>query len=164
MNCLCGSNFDKNECCMPIISGTKAAKSPEQLMRSRYTAYAIKNASYLFNTYALKSQKSQSITEIKQWAEQTKWLKLIVIDASPYPTMDLVTSVDKLPIPTVTFSAHYILQNKIFTMTEKSNFIIENGEWRYLDGDFSSDHGVSLPGRNENCPCGSLKKFKRCCA
>lgn len=164
MNCLCGSQIDNKECCLPIINGSSSAKSPEQLMRSRYTAYAIKNAGYLFETYAIESQKSQSLTEIKQWAEQTKWLKLTIINTSSYPSIDKQATKKFSSVSTVTFSAKYILQNKIFTMTEQSSFIIENEEWRYLDGDFSSDNGVNLPGRNENCPCGSLKKFKRCCA
>ena len=44
-----------------------------------------------------------------------------------------------------------------FAHTERSRFLKENGQWYYIDG--------TRPqfGRNDPCPCGSGKKFKKCC-
>ncbi|QJX02375.1 hypothetical protein HML84_11710 [Alcanivorax sp. IO_7] len=47
-------------------------------------------------------------------------------------------------------------------LEETSRFVREDGHWFYLDGD--STVGNLKPGRNEPCPCGSGKKFKKCCA
>ncbi|MEE0875740.1 MAG: YchJ family metal-binding protein, partial [Fibrobacteraceae bacterium] len=38
--CPCGSGKSYAECCEGIIKGARLAASPEELMRSRYTAYA----------------------------------------------------------------------------------------------------------------------------
>lgn len=46
-------------------------------------------------------------------------------------------------------------------LEETSRFVKENGQWYYLDGQTQS--GAYRPGRNEPCPCGSGKKYKRCC-
>ena len=46
-------------------------------------------------------------------------------------------------------------------LEEHSRFVRENGHWFYLDG----EHTVTpfKPGRNDPCPCGSGRKFKKCC-
>ena len=44
---------------------------------------------------------------------------------------------------------------------ENSRFVKEQGQWFYVDGDLKSQAKV---GRNDPCPCGSGKKYKRCCA
>ena len=46
---------------------------------------------------------------------------------------------------------------KTGAIIERSRFLKENGQWYYIDG--------TRPqfGRNDPCPCGSGKKFKKCC-
>ncbi|UWN49666.1 hypothetical protein ASALC70_01880 [Alcanivorax sp. ALC70] len=46
-------------------------------------------------------------------------------------------------------------------LEESSRFVREDGHWFYLDGDSTVSN--LKPGRNEPCPCGSGKKFKKCC-
>ena len=36
--CCSGKNYD--ECCKPVIDGSRKAATPEELMRARYSAYA----------------------------------------------------------------------------------------------------------------------------
>ncbi|MCD4676693.1 MAG: hypothetical protein K8S18_11970, partial [Desulfobacula sp.] len=47
--CYCGSQKFYEECCFPFISGSLIPKNPEQLMRSRYSAFCIKNIEYLIS-------------------------------------------------------------------------------------------------------------------
>jgi SEC-C motif-containing protein len=159
MLCPCGSERAYTQCCQPIIMATTPANSPEQLMRSRYTAYATKQAEYIYLTYAHSSQNENSVDDIAQWAAQTTWLKLIIHSASDHKK-DLANN----DHAQVDFSAFYQLQGKIWQMREKSNFIIEDGVWRYLDGEVSDSDALNKPKRNEVCFCGSEKKFKQCCA
>ena len=70
MLCPCGSKNNQEVCCQAIIKGQQQAKTPEQLMRSRYSAYANNNAQYLYDTYANTSKSEQSIAEIAAWAQQ----------------------------------------------------------------------------------------------
>ena len=62
------------------------------------------------------------------------------------------------------FSSYYSHQGQICHMRENSNFIMENNQWRYLDGDVSENSEIDKPKRNQLCFCGSAKKFKQCCA
>ena len=64
----------------------------------------------------------------------------------------------------VEFKAHYRSGRKAGVLHERSRFTRLNGRWVYVDGDLSPQ---ALPGkkvgRNAPCPCGSTKKYKRCC-
>ena len=49
--CPCGSGRTFDECCGPFLSGAAAALTPEALMRSRYTAYAVGDDAYVLATW-----------------------------------------------------------------------------------------------------------------
>jgi SEC-C motif-containing protein len=126
-------------------------------MRSRFSAYATNNGQYIYNTYANTTRSCQSLNDIQQWANECIWLALEVHESSR---------------DTVVFSAYYIVDNTLCCLTERSNFIIEKGLWRYLDGDISSNKELCQVKRNELCPCNHYpsafaakkgKKFKHCC-
>ncbi len=112
--------------------------TPKELMISRYEAFKHKDWQYLANTSI-----NQSIKELEQMPE-VEWLKLEVID-----TYDDI----------VEFKAYYRENNQIFLHHEKSKFVKINDKWKYLDGVLFE----TKIQRNEPCPCGSGKKFKKCC-
>jgi len=160
MACYCGLNQSFEQCCANFIDGADHAPEPELLMRSRYSAYASQNAEYLFNTTAREAQKENSQNDIAQWAAQTKWLKLTVKNASRCK----ITDFDQQSPPTVQFTAIYLHNNKLYQMSERSVFVVEDKQWKYLSGDILLDEQLSMPKRNDLCPCQSGKKFKRCCS
>ena len=168
MNCYCGNQRAFEQCCELLINGNILAETPEQLMRSRYSAYATNSANYIYQTYAKSSQDNQSIQEISTWAAQTQWLKLTIKHSDKLENVDtnnLDTSNDATAsLPTVEFSALYIHNKSFCLMSEKSRFIKEQNLWRYLDGDVAEHIEISPPKRNEPCICQSDKKFKHCCA
>ena len=183
MLCPCGTGKKFAVCCSAIIEGKKQAISPEQLMRSRYSAYATKNAQYLFDTYANETQQSQSVEEIKHWANSCQWIKLNIINSSSINDSSL--SKDS-SLPTVEFEAFYLIGNKMYLLREKSRFTLENTlhtarsstssklnnqmRWLYLDGNIVAHNEISTIKRNAPCPCSVnqnktvKKKFKHCCA
>jgi len=163
MSCYCGSSQTFEQCCQKILSRNNKAQSPEQLMRSRYSAYATQNAQYLFETTAKAQQADQQLSEIAEWAKQTVWLKLVVHHADERDIVSNKTTFDIKHPPKVNFSAWYIHNKKYYQMTELSSFIIEDEQWKYSIGESLSHHELPLPKRNDLCPCGSTKKFKRCC-
>ena len=111
----------------------------EELMRNRYDAFVKEDWDYLAKTSAY-----QSVEEL-QSSPPMQWLKLDVLNADE---------------KTVEFKAYYRESESIKVLHEKSNFIKINGELKYKDGTLFN----SKVERNESCPCGSGKKFKRCCA
>ena len=158
MLCPCGLEKSFKDCCNKIINGEDKAHSPEQLMRSRYAAYATGNAKYIYHTYSKISQKPHSIGDIQQWAQQTRWLKLVIHKVSPFKEKQNIEELAQ-----VEFSAFYLHQGEINHMRECSNFVFEENEWRYHDGEISINDIVKKPKRNEACFCLSGKKFKQCC-
>jgi SEC-C motif-containing protein len=47
-----------------------------------------------------------------------------------------------------------------------SHFEKRDGNWIYIDGDIVPPKPIKKDkkiGRNEPCPCGSGKKYKKCC-
>jgi len=176
MFCPCGSNDQFKSCCLDIIKGYKQAQSPEQLMRSRFSAYVINDAQYIYASYSQQSQLSQSVTEIKKWASACKFIELIIHHVSPFNKYHSEHPTD---LPTVQFTACYLIANKLYEMSEKSYFIKERivkknkttgyTPWVYFDGDVYQHNEVGIIKRNDLCPCAKNKakeikqKFKRCC-
>ncbi|QBY03015.1 hypothetical protein E2K93_00900 [Thalassotalea sp. HSM 43] len=150
--CPCGSQQELDHCCQAIITGAKQANTAEQLMRSRFTAYALGDSKYVANTYAAAKQAENSEADIKAWMDETVWLSLNVEQ----------TDYTDNTYHYVQFVVRYLHGEQLCEMRENSRFLQENGSWRYLDGDIINHDVVKTIGRNEPCPCLSGKKFKRC--
>lgn len=119
-------------------------------MRARYSAYAVKNAAFVRESYAKEKQAENSISEIKDFANSCRFINLTVLD-SGYD--------DKAGF--VTFKAHYFYQDLYCELAENSRFIKEDEQWRYLDGEITPVADIKVK-RNDTCPCGSNKKYKKC--
>lgn len=184
--CFCGSNDDFPSCCLPYINQAVTVKTAEQLMRSRFSAYATSNAQYIYDTYAKSSQTAQSVKDIEDWSQSCVWIALKI-----HPlTKDINTPTEQF----VEFSAFYITDNTLCELREKSRFILEENtsptitenievkgksilnaqlkEWRYIDGDIIAHSELTTIKRNTLCPCNHYsttwqskkgKKFKHCC-
>jgi len=143
--CICGLNKEYEKCCGEIIQAKRAPTSPEELMRSRYTAYVKADAKYLLLSSVIENRNEDDIELIEDFSSHVDWLKLDVL---------------KVADDTVEFKAYYKDKEHIQVLHEKSNFVIEDGTWKYRDGELYN----SKVERNESCPCGSGKKYKKCCA
>lgn len=122
--CPCGSGADYAECCDPIISGNRKAQTPEQLMRSRYTAYVAKNVDYLVGTTHTDSRTPDLAKSIRKWMRQVEWLKLHVV----------ATEEDR-----VEFVAEYITATAPGRHHECSVFKKINDEWFYFGEETEGD-------------------------
>lgn len=145
--CPCHSNKNFSVCCEPLITGAKQAEKPEELMRSRYCAYTMANIDYIKKTMCKKAAENYDSVSASNWASSVTWQGLVVIDA-PAPSNSFGT---------VTFFAGFLDKGVKQFIYEKSQFEKINGQWFYVDGTLLKAN------RNDNCPCGSGKKFKRCC-
>lgn len=148
--CLCGSQQHYSHCCEPLHLGKQQAATPEQLMRSRYVAYALKNADYIYQTYARNKRAANPIKEIAEFANSCRFSKLEIIASSYDEQHGLVE-----------FCASYFYQNLYCQLHEKSSFIKEDDKWRYIDGEIYPVADIKI-GRNDECPCSSGKKYKKC--
>lgn len=153
--CLCGSGMEYSDCCSPYHTGSTQPSTAEVLMRSRFTAYAMRNAEYLLETW----QSDNRPSKLDFSKETAEWQKLEIIVVKKGQNHDEKGIVE--------FKAHYLQGAERFVMHEVSRFVKKQGRWLYLDGVVKSISPVSQQtnqGRNALCQCGSGKKFKRCCA
>lgn len=147
--CYCCSGLEFSTCCEPILKDHSKATSPEMLMRSRYSAYVIKDENHLLATWA-PSTRPQSLSLEN---DRSQWLQLSIHDH----LIDTGTG----DHGEVEFRATFIAGDELCQMHERSRFIRKKGLWYYLDGE---NHMEKKPiNRKAACPCGSGKKFKRCC-
>ncbi|HSW71157.1 MAG TPA: YchJ family metal-binding protein, partial [Gammaproteobacteria bacterium] len=67
----------------------------------------------------------------------------------------------------VEFKAYYQEQGQKFCLHERSDFRREAGRWYYVDGQIFPSQKQPIRSskiqRNDPCPCGSQKKYKKCC-
>jgi len=158
VDCPCGSGDKFENCCEPIIDGTKYAQTPLALMRSRYTAHVCKNMPHIIRTMTGKPLKRFDEEKTRdEWFEQCKWTKLEIIDAPP------VAVDDKHGI--VEFKAHYVFNDHEQVLHERSKFQKLDNKWLYVAGQNKDAHieTSNKIGRNDPCSCGSKKKYKKCC-
>jgi SEC-C motif-containing protein len=152
--CLCGSGFAYGDCCQPFHLGEKIPATAQALMRSRYTAYALRDAAYLQATWDATKRPER----IDFSRENIAWLRLEIIEIKKGGVQDNKGL--------VTFKAYYSQEGDEYVMNEISRFTKHEGRWFYLDGTIKTIGKIGGPvnlGKNAPCHCGSGKKFKRCC-
>ncbi|MFC3293402.1 YchJ family protein [Modicisalibacter luteus] len=148
-SCPCGSQSTYIQCCQPVHLDPSHAATPEALMRSRFTAFALGNVEVLLDTWAPETRPPRHELD----DGQTRWLRLDIENSDVQP-----------PEGWVRFQALGRQNGRFFTLRETSRFRFDATvkQWFYVDGDTEWGH-LSI-GRNAPCPCGSGLKAKRCCA
>jgi SEC-C motif-containing protein len=124
-------------------------------MRSRYTAYVRGAIDYLLATHAGAEENERAA--IEKWSRESRWQSLEILGTERGAAGDDEGVVE--------FIARGTSGGKPFAHHERSRFRREDGRWRYVDGDRPKPAPVrreATPGRNEPCPCGSGKKYKKC--
>lgn len=157
-DCPCGSGKEYAVCCRDIVAGIKFAKTPLELMRSRYTAHICKEMPHIIRTMKGKALKLFDADKTRdEWFEQCEWKKLDIIDAPE------TSKYDKDGI--VEFKAYYNFNGAEHVLHERSKFQKIGEQWFYIAGQAKNPviETVNKTGRNEECACGSGKKYKRCC-
>ena len=122
--CPCGLNINYEECCGLFINSQQLPVHPEQLMRSRYTAFTEANMDYIQKTMRGPITKNNDIEQTRQWAKEVKWLKLEVLHSE-------INSLDPNQ-GLVEFEAHYQQNHQPHVIHERSLFKKIEGHWFYI--------------------------------
>ncbi|QQC44772.1 SEC-C domain-containing protein [Schaalia meyeri] len=117
--CPCGSGLRLSQCCGRYLDGD-ATPTAEALMRSRYTAYALRDEDYLFRTWHPRTRPAPPY-----WVEGTRWTGLRILGAEAGGIDD--------EEGTVTFVASWRDQRtgETGSMRERSRFSRRAGRWVY---------------------------------
>lgn len=155
--CACHSGREFDACCGPILAGG-AAPTAESLMRARFNAFTSGNMDFLDRTLAPESKDDYDREELKETIENAKPVGLEIRHiegGGPNDQEGVVEFVARLKVHGEPMAHH-----------ERAVFRRENGIWLYVDGEVNPKTGprhVEKVGRNDPCPCGSGKKYKKCC-
>ncbi len=156
--CPCSSGKNYSECCGPIISGEKLAPTAEATMRARYTSFVRGEISFIKSTYNPDELDQFDEEGISRWSKESEWKGLDIREIEAGGENDSTGKVE--------FIAKYAIGGVQQNHHEISEFKKIDGKWFFIDGQIvGSTVSRTSPkvGRNDPCPCGSGKKFKKCC-
>ncbi len=127
MKCYCCSGKEFADCCQPFIDGNAKPQIAEELMRSRFSAYAVCAVEYLLRSTHPSTRKFYNADEIENWAKSNRWQSLEIIAKTEGEAKDKTGTVE--------FKAHFLdAENKPQIHHEHSNFRKELGKWFFVDG------------------------------
>lgn len=128
-------------------------------MRARYSAYVAGEIDFLIESTIPEERQNCSRDEMIAWSQQSTWKGFSIIATDKGGADD--------EEGTVEFIARYANRNADMEHHELSIFKKINGKWYFYDGKIIGPQPYvrSTPkvGPNDPCPCGSGKKFKKCC-
>lgn len=161
--CPCGLEVDVAECCLPVIRGTREAATAEELMRSRYTAFVLGEVDWILASHHPDTVSEIDREEVEAWSAGSDWMGLRIRDTSAGGAED-----DE---GVVRFRARYRVEGRVVDHVERARFIRDaDGAWKFHSVAEAEEAPELVPvaaastvGRNDPCPCGSGKKFKKCC-
>ena len=157
--CHCGNKKNYEECCQPFIKGKKKAETAEELMRARYSAFVEQEIDFIMDTVSPDQTDIMSREAVKKWAKSSNWIRLEIIRTEDGQKKDSTGIVE--------FKAYSNVDGATQVHHENASFIKKRGKWYFEDGQPVSPEQIKRDtpkvGRNDPCPCGSGKKFKKCC-
>jgi SEC-C motif domain protein len=157
--CYCGKSTEFEKCCEPFLKGLMNPSTAEDLMRARYSAYVTGDIDFIQSTHNPEYIDGMDLEETRRWSRDSEWLGLEILGTTKGSSNDNEGSVE--------FRASYSLNGLSNVHHENSTFIEVEGKWYFDEGNVIPATVVregAKVGRNDPCPCGSGKKYKKCCA
>ena len=121
-SCPCGSGRALAQCCGPALSGACPAPTADALMRSRYTAFTLRDNAYL----------------LASWHPRTRPAALDLDESPPPKWIGLEIRAHRVldaDHAEVEFVARCRVGGRAQRLHETSRFVREDGRWYYVDGD-----------------------------
>ena len=149
MTCECGKEAPFKDCCGRFLGGSANPQTCEELVRSRFVAFGLGNFDYIEATQVDPLPEEVRERRVPEWES----LEIVSLEEGGSDDETGVVQFDAY------YKSHVRRVHK-----ETSRFVRVDGEWRYKDGDIQDLEAPRKKiGRNHPCPCGSGRKYKRCC-
>jgi len=123
-SCPCGSKRKYKKCCQIYHKGA-LAPTALALMKSRYSAYVVGNASYIIKT--THPNNVDFTTDVKEWKESIESFS----KGTLFLGLEILESIDGNSEAFVTFRAKLSMGD----MVEKSHFLKVDNRWLYESGE-----------------------------
>ena len=128
--CPCGSLKKYKKCCKPFHDKITFPKTALELMKSRFSAFAVLIADYII--FTTHENNSDYISDLKSWnqdimnfSKNTRFERLEILDFIKGEVESFVT-----------FKATLFQDNTDISFIEKSRFLKVEDKWLYIDGQF----------------------------
>ena len=128
--CPCGSLQKYKKCCKVFHDKIKLPKTALELMKSRFSAFAVLIADYII--FTTHENNSDYISDLKSWnqdimnfSKNTRFERLEILDFIEGEVESFVT-----------FKATLFQDNTDISFIEKSRFLKVEDKWLYIDGQF----------------------------
>ena len=128
--CPCGSLKKYKKCCKPFHDKITFPKTALELMKSRFSAFAVLIADYII--FTTHENNSDYISDLKSWnqdimnfSKNTRFERLEILDFIEGEVESFVT-----------FKATLFQDKNDISFIEKSRFLKTEGIWKYVDGEF----------------------------
>lgn len=155
--CPCASGKTFVECCQPVIAGKRQAQTASELLRARYSAFVSADIDFIVETHHPSTRDQVTRESIEEWSTGSEWRGLEIHSEDDGDDAD--TSI-------IMFTVRYDVDGVPQEHFERSIFHRDGGSWFFLNSDEGKQETIRREepkvGRNEPCPCGSGKKYKRC--
>jgi SEC-C motif-containing protein len=128
MQCPCHSGLSYQECCGPYHTKKELPESALQLMRSRFSAYALKNADYIMET--THPENILYSTNQEEWKESI----LFFCKKTEFRGLKIIEVLEGTLESYVTFFAHLFQDHQDVSFQETSHFYKIDDRWLYFSG------------------------------
>lgn len=160
--CPCGSQHLFSSCCEPLLNHSELADTAEALMWSRFCAFKLNNAQQRYLDYLIDTTHPDQQAVIRQRYiynndDEAVWTRLEIVDTVQGQPTDSSSVVE--------FKAYFTTQASLEQEQahhERSSFLKKQGKWYFVYPNIAFNT-VDTTKRNDPCPCGSGKKYKKCC-
>lgn len=184
--CPCGSGRAYGECCLPFHDGKGWPATPEELVRARYSAHVKRRLTYILFTQAeyhdfrgiIEQFVPLTVELAAAMPPELEWLGLNILGTGEdrqrgaYVDFTYTNRIPRSPGSDGNGSdeeARDGQRDVVFTTGERSFFVRRGDRVYYTSGipleslsKEMREYGHKV-GRNDPCPCGSGKKYKKCC-
>jgi SEC-C motif domain protein len=128
--CPCGSLQKYKKCCKTFHDKITFPKTALELMKSRFTAFAVENADYIIST--THNDNPDFTSDINSWKKDI----LNFSQNTNFEKLEILDVIDQEEESFVTFKATLKQNAKDISFTEKSRFLKDGEKWLYVDGQF----------------------------
>lgn len=118
--CPCGSGEKFGTCCGPLVEDGVPARTAEELMRSRYTAFVLDRTDHLWRTWHPRTRPATVESPDVEWTGLT--------------VIEVVAGTEGDDDGVVEFEARFTGPAGPSVMRERSLFERRGGRWTYLAG------------------------------
>lgn len=123
-SCYCQSEKPYENCCGPLHSQNTFATSAEALMRSRYSAFMLKNIEYLLETIDPDFREEFDLVANQAWADEAEFTGLKILKKSQDENHGIVE-----------FQAEFIHKGNKYIHHEISHFRKIKDRWYFSRGE-----------------------------